>query len=106
MVLLELNEINMKMSSMGKYDVEIIFFKDQLINLLLISNTLNNNIISSVENELNLRYLFFDDEGIGLQTKTIEAGAVLENIIGIVAQKSKKYENYKSGFVAYNIVST
>ena len=40
-----------------------------------------------------------------MQTKTIETGAVLENVTGIICQKSKKYENYKSGFVAYNIVS-
>lgn len=105
MVLLELNEIRIQMSTIGKYDIEIIFFKEKLINLLLISNTLNNRIFSSVENELNLRYLSFGEEGIGLQTKTNESGAVLENITGIVCQKSKKYENYKSGFVAYNIIS-
>lgn len=105
MVLLELNEIRLQMSTIGKYDIEIIFFKEKLINLLLISNTLNNNIISSVENELNLRYLYFDEKGIGLQTKSNESGSVLENITGIIAQKSKKYENYKSGFVAYNIIS-
>ena len=105
MVLLELNEIEMQMSSIGKYDIEIIFFKERLINLLLISKTLDSSIISNVENELNLRYVYFGEEGIGLQTKTIESGSVLENVTGIVVQKSKKYENFKSGFFAYNIIS-
>ena len=51
MVLLELNEIEMQMSSIGKYDIEIIFFKERLINLLLISKTLDSSIISNVEND-------------------------------------------------------
>ena len=105
MVLLELNELNITKSNTGNYDIEIIFFKNRLINLFLISNTLDGKISENIDNELNLRYIFFGEEGIGLQTKTIETGAVLENVTGIICQKSKKYENYKSGFVAYNIVS-
>lgn len=105
MVLVELNEINMEKSSTGSYNIEIIFFKDKLINLLLISNTLEANIIEEVENNLYLRYINFGQNGIGLKIKTNEVGSILENIKGIIAQKSKKYENYKSGFVAYNIIS-
>lgn len=105
MVLLELNEINIEKSTSGRYNIEIIFFKNKLINLLLISKTLESVIFSDVKNNLNLRYLYFGEDGIGLQTKTIEIGSVLEHITGFVVQKSKIYQNYKSGFVAYNIVS-
>ena len=105
MVLVELNEINMEKSSTGSYNIEIIFFKDKLINLLLINKTLEANIIEEVENNLHLRYINFGQNGIGLKIKTNEVGSILENVKGIIVQKSKKYENYKSGFVAYNIIS-
>ena len=35
MVLLEINELNITKSNTGNYDIEIIFFKNRLINLFL-----------------------------------------------------------------------
>ena len=82
------------------------FFKENLIHLLLINNTLNNQL-SIYDNDLQLKYINFN--GLNIEIKTYLQGAVYENIEGIVVQKSKIYENQfymrKNFFTKYHFVT-
>lgn len=99
-----LNNIRINTSGNGKYLLEVMFFKGNLINLLLIHNSLESKL-QEFNNNLDLRYINFGIFGSGIMVKTGEEGAILENIKGVIIQKSNLYNNYKEGFVSYNIIS-
>ena len=59
MVLYEINELTLNNIDTGTYSLELIFFKENLIHLLLINNTLNNQL-SIYDNDLHLKYINFN----------------------------------------------
>ena len=73
----------------------IAFFKNNLINLILLNDR-------NFKNNLDLVYI---NAKLNFSIKTYQVGSVNILVDGIIAQKSIMYENYKNGFVAYNIIS-
>ena len=99
MVKIKLDEINLTNNNNGNYDLELHFFKNNLINLILLNDNMNSRVS---KNNLDLVYI---NAKLNFSIKTYQVGSVNILVDGIIAQKSIMYENYKNGFVAYNIIS-
>ena len=89
----------------GSNFLKLYIFKENLIQLLLISNNIWNiiNKTKSTTNIYNLFIISFDETNIKLDVhSTIEfAGfnGIYKNLDKIFIQKSNYYENYEKGFV-------
>ena len=96
---MNLDEINILNSEDGDYNIEFFFFKNNLINLIILNNYLNSKI---QQNDLDLVYINLK---ANFQIKKYKIGSVYITLDGIIAQKSLIYENLKKGFTSYNIIS-
>ena len=99
MVKINLDEINMLNSENGNYNIEFFFFKNNLINLILLKNNLNSKVL---QNDLDLVYINFKTN---FTIKEYKVGSVNVMLDGIICQKSLIYKNFKQGFTSYNIIS-
>lgn len=99
MVKMNLDEINILNSEDGNYDIEFFFFKNNLINLILLNNNLNSKVL---QNDLDLVYINFKTN---FSIREYKVGSVNIMLDGIIAQKSLIYKNFKDGFISYNIIS-
>lgn len=94
----------------GSNFLKLYIFKENLIQLLLISNNIWNiiNTTKSTTNIYNLFIISFDETNIKLDVRsTIEfAGfnGIYKNLDKIFIQKSNYYENYEKGFVSFNVI--
>ncbi len=96
---MNLDEINILNSEGGNYSIEFFFFKNNLINLILLNNNLNSKVL---QNDLDLVYINFKTN---FTIKEYKVGSVNIMLDGIICQKSLIYKNFKQGFTSYNIIS-
>lgn len=96
----DIQDITFENNTQANLFMELYFFKEELINLFLIKTTKFNEYFN--ENTLNVYTVSLTDSNLQINTNM---DSRFFSIQSILIQKSKKYENYKNSYSAFNIIA-